>query len=493
MHGVLKHLSRHNETQSMFERLTDRFQDVFRKLTGRGVLTEASIEEAMRDVRRALLEADVNYEVAREFVANVRQKCLGREVLKSVAPGQQAVKIVYDELTAFLGEANAPLDLEGAPAVIMLIGLHGSGKTTTAAKLGRFLQARESRRVLLAACDLQRPAAITQLETLGRQLDIPVYANRSSTDVTAVAAEARRVARETGRDTLILDMAGRNEIDAALVRELVAVKHRLRPREVLLVADAALGQESVSVARHFDEALGLTGVILTKLDGDARGGAAVSIRHVTGRPVKFVGTGERPVDLEPFFPDRMASRILGMGDVVSLVEKAGEEFEEEEARRLEEKMRKQTFGFDDFRDQLRRLKKMGGLLSLLDFLPGAGKLKQNVDIDEGQLARIEGIICSMTPEERSNPDLLNLSRRRRIARGSGVELAEVSQLINQFQTMRQVMGRMMGGGLEGLATPGLGGGFPGMAARRGPARTKAVARPRKQRNVRKKKKKKRRR
>ena len=453
----------------MFERLTDRFQDVFRKLTGRGVLTEANIDEAMRDVRRALLEADVNYDVAGEFVENVRSKCLGQKVLKSIAPGQQAVKVVHDELVAFLGEAEAPLVLEGRPAVVMLVGLQGSGKTTTAAKLARLLKTREERTVMLAACDLQRPAAIDQLETLGREIDAPVYLDRESKDVLRVAAAARDAAKAADTDVLIIDTAGRLEIDETLVRELTLLKARIKPSEILLVADAALGQESVSVARHFDNALGLTGLILTKLDGDARGGAAVSIRHVTGRPVKFVGTGERLADLEPFFPDRMASRILGMGDVVSLVEKAAAEYEEEEAERLEEKLRRQSFDFDDFLDQLQKLKRMGGLLSLLDFLPGGGKLKNQVDVDENQLRRIEGIICSMTPAERRDPNLLDMARRRRIARGSGASLEAVSQLIKRFEMMRQMMAQMANGG---LGMPGMAGtgGFPGIGGGGGKSR-----------------------
>jgi len=488
----------------MFEQLTNRFQDVFRKLTGRGVLTEANIEEAMQDVRRALLEADVNYEVAREFVAAVREKCLGREVLRSVAPGQQAVKIVHDELVRFLGESNAPLELRGAPAVVMLVGLHGSGKTTTAAKLARLLQKREDKRPLLAACDLQRPAAIDQLEILGRELGVPVYSDRRASDPTAVSVAACRAASEQGRDVVILDTAGRHEIDQDLVQELVEIKRRVRPDEVLLVADAALGQESVSVARHFHDALGLTGVILTKLDGDARGGAAVSIRKVTGCPIKFVGVGERLTDLEAFFPDRMASRILGMGDVVSLVEKAAEQFDEEEAARLEERMRKEKFGFDDFLDQLRRLRRMGGFMQLLDLLPGMGGLKNmGAQVDEKELRRLEGIVCSMTPEERRNPDLLrDMSRRRRIARGSGVDLNEVTQLIKRFEMMRQIMSRMMSGNMD-MPLPGLGGlgglgmGLPGLGGGRGrgPARMKPARRkkaPDPPRNKKKKKKRKKR-
>ncbi len=486
----------------MFERLTDRFQDVFRKLTGRGILSEANIEEAMADVRRALLEADVQYDVAREFVENVRSQCLGQKVLKSVAPGQQAVKVVHDELVKFLGEAEVPLALDGNPAVIMLVGLHGSGKTTTAAKLARYLTTREERTLMLAACDLQRPAAIDQLETLAGEVGVSVYVDRETQDVIRVAAAAREAARRDGADVLIVDTAGRLEIDDVLVRELTRLKARLRPSEILLVADAALGQESVSVARHFHDALALTGIVLTKLDGDARGGAAVSIRHVTGCPVKLVGTGERLADLEPFHPDRMASRILGMGDVVSLVEKAAAEYEEEEAERLEEKLRKQEFDFNDFLGQLHKLKKMGGLLSMLDFLPGGSRLKNQINVDEQQLRRIEGIICSMTPEERRRPAILDMSRRRRIARGSGTSLEAVSQLVKRFETMRQMMAGLSAGGLglPSLDGPGLSGlgPLPGSAAglgrSRGSHRMKPVARKKRvpQANRGKNKKKKRR-
>ena len=455
----------------MFELLSDKLHDAFRGLTGQSVLTEKNISDALRDVRRALLEADVNYEVVKKFVADVRQECLGEKVLRSVKPGEQATKVVHDHLVTLLGEENAPLELTGKPAVVMMVGLHGGGKTTTSAKLAKRLRDRDGQNVMLAACDLHRPAAIDQLEILGRDLGVPVYSDREADDIAKLAIDARNSAVNEGVDVLILDTAGRHQVDDVLVQQLVEMKRRAQPCEILLVGDAALGQEAVSVAEHFDQALGITGLILTKMDGDARGGAALSMRQVTGRPIKFMGVGEGVDDLEPFHPDRLASRILGMGDVVSLVEKASEQYEEEEAEKLEEKMRKQTFDFEDFRSQLKKLKRMGGLLSMLDMLPGMGKLKDKLPIDEHQFNRVEAIIGSMTPEERGDPKLLksNGSRKRRIAIGSGVQISEVNDLVGRFDMMRQMMGNMdqmqemisaMGGG-GGLGALG-GGGMPGL-------------------------------
>ncbi|MFO7820782.1 MAG: signal recognition particle protein [Lentisphaeria bacterium] len=450
----------------MFEQLTDRLQDTFKSLSGRGVLSEKNIQDAMRDVRRALLEADVNYAVAKKFVKNVREKCLGEDVLKSVTPGQQAIKVVNDHLVELLGESHVPLELKGRPAAIMLVGLHGSGKTTTAAKLARHLSGKEDRHVMLAACDLHRPAAIDQLEYLGRDLNLPVYTDRETKDVAKLAGAARKEAEKTGSDVLILDTAGRHQIDTELVEELKQVKNKVQACEVLLVADAALGQQAVSVAEHFDEALGISGIILTKMDGDARGGAALSMRQVTGEPIKFIGVGEKIEDLQPFYPERLASRILGMGDVVSLVEKTAEHIEEDEAQQLEEKMRKKQFDFDDFLKQLRRMKKMGGIMSLMDMLPGMGKLKDNIDIDENQFNRIEGIICGMTPDERHKPDVLNASRKQRIARGSGVPVVEVNQLVNRFDMMKKMLSNMgdmgdMESAMDGMTGGGMGGSLPG--------------------------------
>ncbi len=435
----------------MFEKLTDRFHDIFRNLTGRGALSEANIEEAMREVRRALLEADVNYKVAKEFVESVRQECLGEKVLRSITPGQQAVKVVNDHLTALLGGANEPLNLAAKPAIFILIGLQGSGKTTTAGKLARLLRGRDKKDVLLAACDLKRPAAIDQIEVLGRELDIPTYARRDTQDVVEVVRGARAEASRLNSDVLILDTAGRLQIDTDLVQELVRVKDAVQPQEILLVADAALGQEAVSVAEHFNQALGITGIILTKLDGDARGGAALSIRHVTGRPIKFIGTGERMADLEAFHPERMASRILGMGDIVSLVEKAAEQFEEAESRELEEKMRKNSFDLNDFLSQLRKIKNMGGILAMLDLFPGTKKFKDGLNVDENQLKHVEGIICGMTAAERRDPELLNANRTRRVAQGSGVPVQEVNDLVSRFRMMREMMSGL--GGQLGKMSP----------------------------------------
>ncbi|HPY89892.1 MAG TPA: signal recognition particle receptor subunit alpha, partial [Lentisphaeria bacterium] len=348
----------------MFNQLTSRFQQAFRNLTGRGRLTESNISDAMAEIRRALLEADVNYEVAKSFIDSVRKQSLGVGVMKSVTPGQQVVKIVNDKLIELLGQNTAPLNVGGKPpALIMLCGLHGSGKTTTCAKLALHIKDKLHLKVMLAACDVYRPAAIDQLEILGRELNVPVFSDRELKDVARLAVNARAAAQQADMDVLILDTAGRLQIDEELVQELVEIKRRAQPREILLVGDSALGQEAVSVAEHFDRALGITGIILTKLDGDARGGAALSMHQVTGKPIKFVTVGERPIDLEVFHPDRMAQRILGMGDVVSLFEKAAEQFEEEEARKLEERLRKNTFGFDDFLSQISKLRKMGGLAS----------------------------------------------------------------------------------------------------------------------------------
>ena len=432
----------------MFNNLTDKLQTAFRKLTGKGQLSERNMGEALEEIRKALLEADVNYEIANQFIDSVRQECVGQEVLKSVTPGQQTIKIVNDKLVELMGGADAPLNLDATPSVIMLCGLHGSGKTTTSAKLALYIQKKLKKRVLLAACDLMRPAAIDQLEVLGHELGMPVYADRTTPNVVAVAAAAVAECRRQGRDVVILDTAGRLQIDADLVQELVMIKQVVQPQEILLVGDAALGQEAVSVARHFDEALGLTGVILTKLDGDARGGAALSIRQVTGKPIKFVTVGEKPTDLEAFHPDRMASRLLGMGDVVTLVERAAEQIKEEEAKELEEKIRQSTFGFDDFLVQMQRIKRMGGLMSLLKMIPGMGSLPID-QVKEDDMRRMEGIVNSMTKSERRLPEIINSSRRQRIAKGCGVNYQEVSALIKQFLEMRTMMAQMSRGGLFG--------------------------------------------
>jgi signal recognition particle subunit SRP54 len=432
----------------MFETLTSKLQSAFRHLRGMGKLTEANMADALREVRVALLDADVNYKVARDFIERVKAKALGQEVIQSIQPGQQVIKILYDELVALLGDTHAGLDLSGSPTSILLVGLHGSGKTTTAGKLARLLL-KQGRQPLLVAADVYRPAAMDQLETLGRQLQVPTFTWRDQKDVLAIARAALDHARQHHCNVLLFDTAGRLQIDEPLVQELVRLRELVRPREILLVLDAATGQEAVHVATHFDQALQITGAILTKLDGDARGGAALSFRAVVGKPIKFVGVGEKLDDLEPFHPDRMASRILGMGDIISLVEKAAEAVTQDDARRLE-----------DFLEQLRQMRKLGPLESILKLLPGGPETLPQADLarQEKELRRMEAILCAMTPQERQQPQILNASRRYRIARGSGVPVSEVNELLKKFAQMQQMMKKMgklqklmgrMGGGLPG--------------------------------------------
>jgi signal recognition particle subunit SRP54 len=391
----------------------------------------------------ALLEADVNFKVARDFIEDVKTKSLGAEVVQSIQPGQQIIKIIHDELVKLLGSANAGLSLTGNPACLMMVGLHGSGKTTSSGKLARWLH-KQARTPLLVAADVYRPAAMEQLETLGKQIDQPVFLKKGETDVLKIAREALEFARANNRNTLIFDTAGRLQIDEPLVQELVRLRDLVQPQEILLVLDAATGQEAVNVATHFDQALNITGSILTKLDGDARGGAALSLKAVTGKPIKFAGVGEKLEDFEPFHPERMASRILGMGDVVSLVERAVEVVDEEDARRLEEKMRKGQFTLEDFLEQLRQMKKLGSLESIVGMLPGGADMLKGADMGKQQkeFKRMEGIICAMTPKERHAPQILNAKRRLRIANGSGVKVAEVNNLLNKFAQMQQMMKKM---------------------------------------------------
>ncbi|MBO5688687.1 MAG: signal recognition particle protein, partial [Lentisphaeria bacterium] len=424
----------------MFENLSDKLHAVFKKLRGQSVLTEDNISEAMREIRIALLEADVNLAIASELIEKIKADCTGQEVIRSVTPGQQVVKIVHDRLVELLGGGAADLQLTHKPAVIMLVGLHGSGKTTTAGKLARLLSREYQKKVLLVAGDVYRPAAIDQLEILGKELNIPVHVERTSINVPAIAANAVKDAAANGTDVVIIDTAGRLQIDETMVQELVRLRQAVQADEVLLVADAALGQEAVSVADHFHKALTLTGFILTKLDGDARGGAALSIRQVTGCPVKFVGTGEKLDALEVFHPDRMAGRILGMGDVVSLVEKASQAIDEEDVKELQDKIRKSQFDYNDFLKQMRQLSKLGGMESVLKFLPGGRQIADAMaGVDPKHFTRLEAIILSMTPEERANPDLMSFSRKKRIAAGSGVAIEMVSSLVKQFEMMRKMM------------------------------------------------------
>ncbi|MEQ1859981.1 MAG: signal recognition particle protein [Chthoniobacteraceae bacterium] len=424
----------------MFSLLADKLQDIFKDLRGQGKITESNITEAMRAVRMALLEADVHFQVAKDFIARVKEKALGEEVLRTVSPGQQIVKIFHDELTALLGGDSAPLDLE-KPARILMVGLNGAGKTTSSAKLANLLK-KQGKAPVLIACDLQRPAAIEQLASLGRQIGVPVFTPPADDkDVLKAAKLALAWLEQTPHDVVIYDTAGRQEIDEPLVAELKQLKEFLAPREVLLVADSATGQQAVSVATHFHDALGVTGLVLTKLDGDARGGAALSMRSVTQRPIKFAGVGEKIDQFEVFHPERLAGRILGMGDIVSLVEKAAEAIDEDEARRMEEKLRKATFDLNDFLSQFKMMRRLGPLENLLAMIPGMGNLK-GVSVDEKQIKRIEAIVLSMTLGERTNPDILNARRRQRVARGSGTTVPEVNDLINRFGQMRKMMKQM---------------------------------------------------
>ncbi len=421
----------------MLEQLSQNLDGVFKKLRGHGKLSEANVSDAMREVRRALLEADVNYKVVRTFVNSVKEKALGSEVLRSITPGQQIVKIIHEELIVLLGQKTAELELSGNPAIILLVGLQGSGKTTTSAKLARNLR-KDGRQPLLVACDVYRPAAITQLQVLGKQLDIPVYAEEGNQDVVKIAQNAIRESVRYAANVVIVDTAGRLHVDSDMMDEVKRLQQALKPAETLFVADAMTGQDAVNAAGTFAEAVDLTGVILTKLDGDARGGAALSVREVTGKPIKYVGVGEHLDKLEVFHPDRMAGRILGMGDIVSLVEKAQEDIDVDEAAKLEEKMLKNTFDLEDFKQQLKQLKSMGSMGDLMSMIPGMKGIK-DVDIDEKRLTRIEAIINSMTLVERRRPQVLNGSRRKRIATGSGTKVQDVNQLIKQFQSMRKMM------------------------------------------------------
>ena len=424
-----------------FEGLSSKLSSALSKLTGRGKLTEQAVKEGMRDVRMALLEADVNYLVVKDFCKKVTERCVGQQVLDSLSPAQQVMKIVSEEMTALMGSEHARLTWSSSvPTIYMLCGLQGAGKTTMAGKLANYLQ-KQGKKPLLAACDIYRPAAIKQLQVVGSQVNVPVY-EHGTQDPVKTAQEAIEQCRHYGRDVLIIDTAGRLQIDTALMEELRRIKAEIKPQEILFVVDAMTGQEAVNVAKTFDSDLGVDGVILTKLDGDTRGGAALSIKAVTGKPIKFSGTGEKLSDIEPFYPDRMASRILGMGDMMTLIEKAQEAFDEKEAEKLV-KRGPQELTLEDFLSQMQQMKKMGGLQSMLSMLPGANKL-QDVEIDENALKKPEAIIRSMTPRERRNPGILNASRRKRIAAGSGTTVQDVNALIRQFEQAKDMMKKMMG-------------------------------------------------
>lgn len=432
----------------MFDELSEKLDGFFRKIRGRGKLTEANIKDSLREVRRILLASDVNFKVVKQFIADVEERALGTDVLKSITPGQMVVKIINDRLIDLLGGMRAPLDISGDPPVtLMVVGLQGSGKTTFCGKLAKRLL-KKGKKPLLVAADIYRPAAAQQLKVLGDSLKVPVYIDSGS--VQSIAKGALMEANRIGANPVIFDTAGRLHIDDAMMNELKALKAQLNPREILFVADGMTGQDAVKSARAFDEALNFSGIVLTKLDGDARGGAALSIRAVTGKPIKFIGVGEKLEDLEPFHPDRIASRILGLGDVVSLVERVQEQVDTKQAEEMAQKLRRADFTFEDFLQQMQQIKKMGSLGDLMKMIPGVGSKMKNIQMDDSALGRTEAIILSMTREERNTPNIINGSRRLRIAKGSGTSVQAVNQLLNQFQQMRKMMKRMSGKGRRGM-------------------------------------------
>ncbi len=442
----------------MFENLTDRLERSFKLLKGQGRITEINIAETLKDVRRALLDADVHYKIAKSFTDTVKQKALGQNVLTAVQPGQMMVKIVHDELMELMGGEAVDIDIKANPAIILIAGLQGSGKTTFSGKLARLLKSKRGKRPLLVAGDVYRPAAIEQLKTLGDQVEVPVYTEEGSKDPVKIAKNAVKYAKKEGYTAVIIDTAGRLAVDEEMMKEITAIRDAVSPHEILFVVDAMTGQDAVNTAKTFNDRLDFDGVVLTKLDGDARGGAALTIRSVVNKPIKFVSTGEKLDALDVFHPDRMADRILGMGDIVSLVEKAQEQFDEEEARRLQKKIAKDQFNFDDFLSQIQQIKKMGNIKDLAAMIPGMGKAVRNMDIDDDAFKEIEAIIRSMTPEERHNPAILNGSRKKRIARGSGTSVTEINRLLKQFAETRKMMKSMSGKkGLSRLMNmPGMG-------------------------------------
>ena len=436
----------------MFDNLSGRLDSVFKKLKGHGKLTEKNIEEGLKEVRMALLEADVHYRVAKKFIAGVKDRALGQEVMKSLTPGQQVVKIVNDELTELMGSSHEALNLEGTkPVSIMMVGLQGAGKTTTAGKLAIYLRKKGEKPYLVPA-DVYRPAAIDQLKKLGQQLDIPVYPSETNMAPVDICYKAQVAAQKAGCNTLLLDTAGRLHVDEELMGELIQIRDRVKPSDILLVADAMTGQDAVNIAKSFDDALNIGGVILSKMDGDARGGAALSIKAITGKPIKFIGVGEKLNELEAFHPDRMASSILGMGDVLTLIEKAQSVVDEEKAVELEKKLKKNQFTLEDFRDQMVQIRKMGSLSDLIGMIPGMSKHKQlkNLDVDDRELVRIEAIINSMTPRERAHHTIINGSRRKRIAKGSGTRVQDVNQLLKNYTQIMKMIKKFNKGGMRGF-------------------------------------------
>ncbi len=430
----------------MFDNLSDKLDKALHVLKGHGQITEINVAETTKEVRRALLDADVNFKIAKEFTNRVKEKALGQNVLNTLQPGQLMVKIVKDELTQLMGGESEGIDLSGNPSVILMSGLQGSGKTTFSGKLANFLKTKKSKNPLLVACDVYRPAAIDQLHVVGEQINVPVYSDRENNDPVAIAKAGIAKAKAEGNNVVIIDTAGRLAVDEKMMNEISDIHKAIKPQETLFVVDSMTGQDAVNTAKAFNDVLNFDGVILTKLDGDTRGGAAISIKSVVNKPIKFIGTGEKMEAIDVFYPSRMADRILGMGDVVSLVERAQEQFDEEEARKIQKKIAKNKFGFDDFLGQIQQIKKMGNMKDLMGMIPGAGKALKGMDIDDDAFKHIEAIIYSMTPDERSNPSKLNASRKKRIAKGSGREVQEVNQLLKQFNQMSKMMKMMQGGG-----------------------------------------------
>ena len=438
----------------MFENLSERLERSFKILKGEGRITEVNVAETLKDVRKALLDADVNYKVAKTFTDTVKNKAIGQNVLTSIHPSQLMIKIVHDELTTLMGGEAAEVSYEGHPAVILMSGLQGSGKTTFSSKLANYLKKKKNRNPLLVACDVYRPAAIDQLKVLGESIDVPVYSEPDSKDPVQIALNAIKEAKTKNYNLVIIDTAGRLAVDEAMMQEIAAIKEAVKPTETLFVVDSMTGQDAVNTAKEFNDRLDFTGVILTKLDGDTRGGAALSIRTVVTKPIKFIGTGEKMEAIDQFHPNRMADRILGMGDVVSLVERAQEQFDEEEAKKLQRKLARNQFDFNDFLAQIEQIKKMGNIKDLMAMIPGVGKAVKDLDIDDNAFKSVEAIIHSMTPKERANPDIINASRRDRIARGSGTTVQEVNRLIKQFEQIRKTMKTVAGGKL-GKMMPGM--------------------------------------
>ena len=444
----------------MFENLSDRLERSFKILKGEGKITEINVAETLKDVRRALLDADVNYKVAKQFTDTVKQKAMGMNVLTAVKPGQLMVKIVHDELATLMGGESVGLNLTGKPSIILMSGLQGSGKTTFSGKLANRLKQSAGKKPMLVACDVYRPAAIEQLKVVAAQIDVPVYTEEGNKDVVEIARHAIQEAKAKGYDVVIVDTAGRLAVDEEMMDEIYNLKQAVNPDETLFVVDSMTGQDAVNTAKEFNERLDFDGVVLTKLDGDTRGGAALSIRTVVTKPIKYIGTGEKMEAIDAFYPERMADRILGMGDVVSLVERAQQQYDEEEAKRLQKKIQKNQFDFEDFLNQIHQIKKMGNLKDLASMIPGVGKAIRDIDIDDNAFKGIEAIIYSMTPQERKNPAILNTSRRQRIAKGSGTNIQEVNRLIKQFDQTRKMMKMVTGAGMKGMM--GRMKGMPGM-------------------------------